>query len=74
MGLFNIKPSEGNALLKRFDKAVGQYQELFTEGINTVTLPINERTVTDIEYCVKKHIRLEDIWPELKSIEDEDDI
>ncbi len=74
MGLFNIKPSEENPLLKRFDNAVEQYQKLFCEGINTVTLPINERTVADIEHCVKEHIRLEELWPELKNIEDEDDI
>lgn len=74
MGLFNIKPSEKDPLLKRFDSAVMQYQELFDEEINTVTMVINERTVTDIERCVKEHVRLRDIWPEIELIESEDDI
>ena len=74
MGLFHIKPSVKSPLLIRFENAVAQYEKLFPEGMNAVTLHIDETTVADIERCVKEHIRIEDLWPELKLIKDEDDI
>lgn len=74
MGLFHIKRSVKSPLLIRFENAVAQYEKLFPEGMNAVTLHIDETTVADIERCVKEHIRIEDLWPELKLIKDEDDI
>ena len=74
MGLFSIKPSKKDPLLERFDEAVRRYQEHFDEELNTVTMFINEKIIADIERCVADDIRLEDIWPELKKIQDEDDI
>lgn len=74
MGLFHIKQSVKSPLLIRFENAVAQYEKTFPEGVDAVTLHINETTVADIERCVKEHKRIEDLWTELKMIKDEDDM
>lgn len=74
MGLFNINPSSKNPLLERFCNAVRLYQEHFGVELDSSTMCINEQTITDIEKCIKENVRLEKIWPELKTIQEADDI